>query len=94
MILVGKFSLTVGAELLAAQRDLLALGDTAYYSAPVAAALQAEAGGTRITGEVARSRSEQATHLVPELPRGLHLPIVASSRMPSGYSLSLLESPP
>ena len=38
--------LTVGAELLAEQRDLLALGDKAYYSAPVAAALQAEAGVT------------------------------------------------
>lgn len=38
--------LTVGAELLAEQRDLLALGDKAYYSAPVAAALQAAAGVT------------------------------------------------
>jgi hypothetical protein len=38
--------LTVGAELLAEQRDLLALGDKAYYSAAVAAALQAEAGVT------------------------------------------------
>lgn len=36
--------LTVGAELLAEHRDLLALGDKAYYSAPVAAALAAEAG--------------------------------------------------
>ena len=33
--------LTVGAELLAEQRDLLVLGDKAYYSVPVAAALQA-----------------------------------------------------
>jgi hypothetical protein len=38
--------LTVGAELLAEQRALLALGDKAYYSAPVAAALQAEVGVT------------------------------------------------
>lgn len=38
--------LTVGAELLAEQRDLLVLGDKAYYSAAVAAALQAEAGVT------------------------------------------------
>jgi DDE family transposase len=38
--------LTVGTELLAEQRDLLALGDKAYYSAAVAAALQAEAGVT------------------------------------------------
>lgn len=40
--------LTVGAELLAEQRDLLALGDKAYYSAPIAAALQAEAGVTLV----------------------------------------------
>jgi hypothetical protein len=38
--------LPVGADLLAAQRDLLVLGDKAYYSAAVAAALQAEAGVT------------------------------------------------
>lgn len=38
--------LTVGAELLAEQRDLLVLGDKAYYSAVVAAALQGEAGVT------------------------------------------------
>jgi hypothetical protein len=38
--------LTVGAELLAEQRDLLVLGDKAYYSAAVASALQAEAGVT------------------------------------------------
>jgi IS5 family transposase len=38
--------LTVGAELLAEQRDLLALGDKAYYSAAVAAALRGEAGVT------------------------------------------------
>lgn len=38
--------LTVGAERLAEQRDLLALGDKAYYSAPVAAALLAEANVT------------------------------------------------
>jgi hypothetical protein len=36
--------LTVGAELLVEQRDLLTLGDKAYYSVPVAAALEAEAG--------------------------------------------------
>jgi Transposase DDE domain len=36
--------LTVGAELLAEQRDLLALGDKAYYSGPVAAALHTQAG--------------------------------------------------
>jgi len=38
--------LTVGAELLADQQDRLVLGDKAYYSVPVAAALQAEAGVT------------------------------------------------
>jgi hypothetical protein len=39
--------LTVGVELLAEHRDLLALGDKAYYSAPAAAALAAE-GGVRL----------------------------------------------
>src|SRR5215217_5942743 len=39
----NEHDLTVGAELLAEQRDLLALGDKAYYSVPVAAALRAEA---------------------------------------------------
>ena len=38
--------LTIGAELLAEQRGVLALGDKAYYSAAVAAALQAEVGVT------------------------------------------------
>jgi hypothetical protein len=38
--------LTVGTELLAEQRDLLVLGDKAYYSAAVAAALHAAAGVT------------------------------------------------
>src|SRR5436305_9415879 len=38
--------LTVGSELLAEQRDLLVLGDKAYYSTAVAAALHAEAGVT------------------------------------------------
>ena len=38
--------LTVGAELLAEQRDLLALGDKAYYSVPVASALLAAANVT------------------------------------------------
>lgn len=38
--------LTVGAALLAEHRDLRVLGDKAYYSAAVAAALQAEAGVT------------------------------------------------
>jgi Transposase DDE domain len=40
----NEHDLTVGAELLAEQRNLLVLGDKAYYSAPVAAALGAEAG--------------------------------------------------
>lgn len=38
--------LTVGAELLAEQRDLLVLGDKAYYSTPITTALQAAAGVT------------------------------------------------
>jgi hypothetical protein len=38
--------LTVGADLLVEQRDLLVLGDKAYYSATVAAALRADAGVT------------------------------------------------
>src|ERR671933_910614 len=38
--------LPVGAELLAEWRDLLVVGDKAYYSAPVAAALHADAGVT------------------------------------------------
>jgi hypothetical protein len=42
----NEHDLTVGAALLAEQRDLLVLGDKAYYSAPVAAALWAEAGVT------------------------------------------------
>jgi hypothetical protein len=40
----NEHDLTVGADLLAEQHDLLVLGDKAYYSAPVAAALWAEAG--------------------------------------------------
>jgi hypothetical protein len=40
----NEHDLTVGAELLAEQHDLLVLGDKAYYSAPVAAALWAAAG--------------------------------------------------
>jgi hypothetical protein len=41
--------LEAGAALLAAHRDLLALGDKGYLSAPVAAALRAEAGVTLFT---------------------------------------------
>jgi hypothetical protein len=48
--------LTVGADLLAEQRDLLVLGDKAYYSAPVAAALLAEAGVTLFALPRARQR--------------------------------------
>ena len=40
----NEHDLTVGAELLAEQHDLVVLGDKAYSSAPVAAALWAEAG--------------------------------------------------
>ena len=39
----NEHDLTVGTELLAEQRALLVLGDKAYYSAPVAAALRAAA---------------------------------------------------
>ncbi len=53
--------LTVGAELLAEQRDLLALGDKAYYSAAVAAALQAEVGVTLF----ALPRASQQVQLPP-----------------------------
>jgi Transposase DDE domain len=42
----NEHDLTVGAELLAEQRDLLVLGDKAYYSAAVAAALRAAVGVT------------------------------------------------
>ena len=41
--------LTVGADLLATHRELVALGDKAYRSAAVAAALQAEAAVTLVT---------------------------------------------
>lgn len=41
--------LAAGAELLAGQRDLLALGDKAYISAPLAEQLRAEAGVTLLT---------------------------------------------
>ena len=53
--------LTVGTELLAEQRDLLALGDKAYYSAAVAAALQAEAGVTLF----ALPRANQSAQVPP-----------------------------
>ncbi len=42
----NEHDLTVGAELLAEHRDLLVLGDKAYYSVPIATALQAEANVT------------------------------------------------
>jgi Transposase DDE domain len=42
----NEHDLTVGAELLAEQHDLVVLGDKAYYSTAVATALQAEAGVT------------------------------------------------
>jgi hypothetical protein len=53
--------LTVGTELLAEQRDLLVLGDKAYYSAVVAAALQVEAGVTLY----ALPRASQRAQLPP-----------------------------
>jgi hypothetical protein len=53
--------LPVGTELLAEQRDLLALGDKAYYSAAVAAGLQAEAGITLF----ALPRASQRAQLPP-----------------------------
>jgi hypothetical protein len=53
--------LTVGAELLAEHRDLLALGDKAYYSTPVAATLAA-AAGVRL---FALPRATQRTQLPP-----------------------------
>jgi IS5 family transposase len=57
----NEHDLTVGAELLAEQRDLLVLGDKAYYSAAVAAALQAEAGVTLF----ALPRASQRVQLPP-----------------------------
>src|SRR5215210_2872669 len=57
----NEHDLTVGAELLADQRDLLVLGDKAYYSVPVAAALQAEAGVTLF----ALPRASQRVQLPP-----------------------------
>jgi hypothetical protein len=53
--------LTVGSELLAEQRDLLVLGDKAYYSTAVAAALHAEAGVTLF----ALPRASQRVQLPP-----------------------------
>jgi hypothetical protein len=57
----NEHDLTVGAELLAEQHDLLVLGDKAYYSAPVAAALWAE-GGVRL---FALPRASQRVQLPP-----------------------------
>jgi hypothetical protein len=57
----NEHDLTVGAELLAEQRDLLVLGDKAYFSAAVAAALQAEAGITLF----ALPRATQRVQLPP-----------------------------
>jgi len=53
--------LTVGVELLAEQRDLLALGDKAYYSTAAADRLQAEAGVTLF----ALPRANQHVQLPP-----------------------------
>jgi hypothetical protein len=50
--------LTVGAELLAEQRDLLALGDKAYFSATVAATLRAEADVTLFAVPRATQRAQ------------------------------------
>jgi hypothetical protein len=55
--------LEAGAELLAGHRDLLVLGDKAYVSAPVAAALLAEAGITLLTVP----RTNQRAQLPPAL---------------------------
>ena len=55
--------LEAGAELLAKHRDLLVLGDKGYLSAPVAAALLAEAGITLLTVP----RANQRAHLPPAL---------------------------
>jgi IS5 family transposase len=52
----NEHDLTVGAELLAEQRDRLVLGDKAYYSAPVAATLWAGAGVTLLALPRARQR--------------------------------------
>jgi hypothetical protein len=57
----NEHDLTVGAELLAEQRDLLVLGDKAYFSAAGAAALQAEAGITLF----ALPRATQRVQLPP-----------------------------
>jgi hypothetical protein len=57
----NEHDLTVGTELLAEHRDLLVLGDKAYYSAPVAAALQAAAGVTLF----ALPRATQRVQLPP-----------------------------
>jgi hypothetical protein len=59
--------LTVGVELLAEHRDLLALGDKAYYSAPLAAALAAAAGVRLFALPRARQRAQ-----VPPAVVGLH----------------------
>ena len=55
--------LEAGAELLAGHRDLLVLGDKGYLSAPVAAALLAEAGLTLLTVP----RKNQRAQLPPAL---------------------------
>lgn len=55
--------LEAGAELLAKHRDLLVLGDKGYLSAPVAAALRAEAGITLLTVP----RTNQRAQLPPAL---------------------------
>jgi len=55
--------LEAGAELLAKHRDLLVLGDKGYISAPVAAALRAEAGLTLLTVP----RKNQRVQLPPAL---------------------------
>lgn len=50
--------LDAGAELLAAHRDLLVLGDKGYVSAPAAAALRAEASVTLFTVPRANQRAQ------------------------------------
>jgi Transposase DDE domain len=59
----NEHDLTAGAELLAEQRDLLVRGDKASSSAPVAAALWAEAGVTLF----ALPRANQRAQLPPAL---------------------------
>src|SRR3954451_18076063 len=62
--------LTVGADLLATHRELVALGDKAYRSAAAAAALQAEAAVTLSTQPRSAERTQRTPALLPQLAHG------------------------